>query len=52
MQPKPGRSPMSFHRGGRQIQYMRSFFDGKTTEESQLDNAALLPIEATAMQSM
>ncbi len=24
---------------------MRSFFDGKTTEKSQLDNAALLPIE-------
>src|ERR1035438_9785733 len=45
MQPKPGRRPMSFHRGWREIQHARSFFDGKAREKSQLDNATLLLIE-------
>jgi hypothetical protein len=45
MQPKPGRSPMSFHRGWREIQRMRSFIDGKAAEKSQLDNATLLWIK-------
>ena len=36
---------MSFHRRRREIHRLRSFFDGKTAEKSQLDNAALLRIK-------
>src|SRR5580700_11649216 len=45
MQPGPCRSPVSFHRPGRQLEHVRGFFDGKTAEESQLHNAALLLVE-------
>src|SRR4029077_15084432 len=45
MQPEPGRSPVPLHGGGREIQCVRGFFNGKAAEESHLDNAALLRIE-------
>ena len=36
---------MSLHRSGRDIQCVRSFFNGKAAEESHLDNTALLRIK-------
>src|SRR5580704_6482361 len=45
MQPKPGRGPMSLHRHWREIQCMRSFFNGKAAKKSQFDNATLLLVK-------
>jgi hypothetical protein len=44
-QPSPRGSPVSLDRPGRQLEQVRRFFDGKTAEESQLHNAALLLVE-------
>src|SRR5580700_362573 len=45
MQPSPCGSPVSCHRPWRQLEHIRGLFDGKTAEESQLHNTALLLVE-------
>src|SRR6516165_8120202 len=47
MEPKPSCGPVAFDRSSRHTKNLSRFLDGQTTEKPQLDNAALLGVQAS-----
>lgn len=51
MQPDPRRLPVTLHRRRRQFERLRGFVDGEAGEVAQLDDAALVGIDASSPAS-